>query len=1073
MRKLILLFVLVLFTAFQVLAQRTITGTVSDTEGGTVPGVTVIVKGTQIGTTTDNDGYYSIEVPSKNSVLVFSFVGMETVEVAQTDSPIINVVMEQALKEIEGVVVTALGISREKKSLGYAVQEVKGDELTKASNPNLETTISGKFAGIQVRQSSGMPGSPSQILIRGARAFSGNNSPLYVVDGMPITSESDYTSNVTGSAFSNRAMDIDPNDIESMTVLKGQSASALYGMRASNGVILITTKKGKEAAGLGRPQVSFSSSVTTDVISRLPEVQQIYAQGTEGEFVAASSFAWGPKITDLPNDPVYGGNNYPGHDGQFFDPYKNQWVTPIAYNNPLNFYDNNAISYNNGINISNATNIGTYALGFGSTNQTGIIKGTGMDRYNAKMAGDFKMSRHWNMGFSGNYSDSKINKIPSGNSSWLFTVYGAPPSFDLAGTPYHQEGTFGKYRQISFRRGSVGKNPYWVIENNKYTEATKRFFGNGYLEYKPVSWMAAKYQIGVDQYTTHNSIYTEMGEGNLPSGSQYPTPNNPEYAFVMPTGGQIVKDGVSRRTINSLATLAFNHNFTDDIKGDLLLGNEIDHTESEYYTARGSSFTTPGWDNLENTNIKNSAHYKYSRRTAGFFANMNLSYQSMLFLNLTTRTDVVSSMPRGNRTFTYPSASLSWAFTELDQLKDNYYLSFGKLRVSYAQVGQAADAFYSLPYYVTGGANSGFLSYGVEYPWQGVTGYKLVSRIYDPDLKPQNTGTFEIGTELRFFFDRIAIDYTYFNSIAEGQIFAVPIAGSTGYAEVVKNAGKMKNVGHEIMLKTRPVESPNFIWDANINFTKLDNKVIELAPGVESIFLGGYVTPNIRASAGDSYPAIYGEQFLRDEEGRILVEEDPNNENYGLPKTGDFGKIGEVSPNFFVTFLTNFNLYKYVNIHAQLDWKDGGQTYSGSNRLMDLYGVSKRTEDRETPFIYPGYKANGEPNDIQRGGPGDEIAYEQFYGTALDALSEAHIYGTSFVKLREVGISFNLPKKWISPLLMRNASIGFVARNILLWTELPNFDPEMAQGQGNMTGGLDYMSLPQTTSYGINLNITF
>jgi hypothetical protein len=240
-----------------------------------------------------------------------------------------------------------------------------------------------------------------------------------------------------------------------------------------------------------------------------------------------------------------------------------------------------------------------------------------------------------------------------------------------------------------------------------------------------------------------------------------------------------------------------------------------------------------------------------------------------------------------------------------------------------------------------------------------------------------------------------------------------------------------------------------------------------------NISLGGYVTPNIRASAGDIYPAIYGEQFVKDDQGRILVDEDPNSPGYGLPMAGEFGKIGIVSPDFIMTFRNDFRILRDINVFAQLDWKQGGQMYSGTNRLMDLYGTSARTEDRETPFIYDGYLSNGQPNNIERGGPDDPLAYQTLYSSTIDGISEAHIYGTGYLKLREVGISYNLPQKYISFLKLRSASVGFVARNILLWSELPYFDPETSQGQGNMTGGMDYMSLPQTTSYGFNLSLTF
>ncbi len=463
----------------------------------------------------------------------------------------------------------------------------------------------------------------------------------------------------------------------------------------------------------------------------------------------------------------------------------------------------------------------------------------------------------------------------------------------------------------------------------------------------------------------------------------------------------------------------------------------------------------------------------YDRRTAGFFGNLGLDYRDMLFLNATGRQDIVSSMPRDNRTFFYPSASLAFVFTELDALAGNNVLPFGKLRASYAEVGQAAQTYIADPYFVTGGASSGFLSFGIDYPFGDITGYKPSRSLYDPNLVPQNTQTFEIGADLRFFDNRIGLDYSYFNTVATDQIFGVPLAGSTGYGFLITNAGKMESNGHEIVLQTNPVRAANFNWDFSVNFTQMTNRVVELAEGVESISLGGYVTPNIRASAGDTYPAIYGEQFLRDDEGRILVNENPDHDLYGMPLVGEFGKIGDVSPDFYVSFNNTFTFFRNFSIAAQVDWKSGGQMYSGSNRLMGLYGSAKITEDRETPFIYDGYKADGTPNDIERGGPDDPLAYQDLYEWALDQMAESHIYETSFVKLRQLAFSVRIPQRFVAPAGIQRASLSFITRNVLLWTTLPNFDPETSQGQGNMQGGMDYMSLPQTTSYGLGLNVTF
>ncbi len=1052
--------------------QNRVSGTVTHAEDGvTMPGVTVMVRGTTVGTITDADGRYEIIV-APDATLVFTFVGMSRKEVPVDGRTLIDVTLEEDVFEIEGVVVTALGIPRERRALGYAVQDVSGEDLARSSNPNLATALSGRVAGLEVRQSSGMPGAPSTIMIRGARSFSGNNQPLYVVDGMPIVAEADYGQNVTGAYSANRALDIDPNDIESINVLKGQAAAALYGLRASNGVILITTRSGRGAQP-GRPVITFNSTYSQDRVARLPEVQQTWAQGTNFGFVPVNSFAWGPRIVDLPDDPTYGGNNH-GRPGLFFHPQKNEWVEPRAYDGARDFFENGG-TFNTSINVAQAGSMGNYSVGLGTTQQSGIVTNTGMERYTAKMSGNMDLSPIFNVGFSGNVSSVSMDKLPSGNDSWLFTVYGSPPSYDLIGTPFHvPSGPYNEFRQISHRIGAVGENPLWAVRNNYFTEATQRFFGNAFIEAVPAPWLNIRYQLGLDTYSTDQEVLYQMGSAGagqaLPGPGAYPTPDNRTYDYVAPTGGEINNFGVIRRNVNSLLNLTFTHDLTEDIRGILVVGNEFVHNNMRSWTMTGSGFTMPGWNNMSNTTTQTAGESKNENRTVGFFSSLALEYRSMLFFNATGRQDIVSTMPRDNRTFFYPSVSLGFVFTELDALMDNSLLPYGKVRASYAEVGQAG--VYSVPVYSLGGGTwSGFIE-GITYPLAGTSGFRPSRTLYSPDLTPQNTRTLEFGLELKFVNNRLGIDYTYSDQLTEGQIFNVPLAGSTGYGFLVMNAGKMTTETHEIMLYTTPVQTRNFQWDFNVNWTTYENIAVELAEGVESISLGGFVTPNIRAYAGESYPAIFGNQYVRDDQGRILVNEDPASPGYGLPMVGEFGQIGDVTPDFYMGFNNVFS-YRFVTLAFQLDWKHGGQMYSGVNRLMDLYGTTKATEDRENPFIWDGYKADGTPNDIERGGPDDLGVYQYLHASLRSPLDEAHVYGTSFVKLRDVSLSFSLPRTLIAPAGLQAANLTLFARNILLWTELPNFDPESSQGMGNMVGGMDYMSLPQTTAFGIGLNLTF
>lgn len=494
----------------------------------------------------------------------------------------------------------------------------------------------------------------------------------------------------------------------------------------------------------------------------------------------------------------------------------------------------------------------------------------------------------------------------------------------------------------------------------------------------------------------------------------------------------------------------------------------------------GTGFTIPGWNNMSNTTTQTADESKSRGRAIGTYANLSLDFMNMLFLNATGRYDIVSIMPRDNRSFFYPSASLGFVFTELGGLQGNNVLPFGKIRASIAQVGQAGR--FRQQTYVLGGAGSGFLDDGILFPLGGLSGFKPTTTLYDPNLRPQNTLNFEIGVDLKFLNNRIGIDYTYSDQTAVDQIFSVPMAGSTGYSSFVTNAGEMTSKAHEVMLYISPVRTNSFNWDIHVNFTRIRNEVVELAEGIESVALAGYTTPNVRAYAGYTYPTIYGETMARDEDGNILIDDDPDSYYYGYPMAGGSGKIGDVSPDFISSLINTFQ-FKWVSLTAQFDWKQGGDIYSGTNRLMALYGSAGFTEDRSTPFQYKdtenskgvvGVKASdGSVNDITRGGPDDIWAYPDFYSDIFGSIDEMVVYETSFIKLREVALTITLPKKVVAPLKLQGASLSLIGRNFLLWSTLPNVDPETSQGMGNGQAGFEYVSLPQTASYGVTLNLKF
>jgi TonB-linked SusC/RagA family outer membrane protein len=1044
-----------LFTVQAMFAQRTITGIVTNADDGSdIPGVSVRVKGTAIGTVTDLNGKYALSVPDDALTLVFSFVGMVTQEVAISGRTVINVVMQPEVLDIEGVVVTALGISRESKSLGYAVQSVDNQDIARTGNVSLLGSLQGKVAGIDIKPSSGMPGASSQFQIRGARSFTGNNAPLYVVDGMPIASNPIYSTgnSVTGADISNRAIDINPADIESIEVLKGQAAAALYGIRASNGVIIITTKSGKNLQ-VGRPVVTIGHNSSFDVVSRTPDYQTIYSQGTNGNYAYNASTSWGTKIIDLPKDPTFGGDNN-GKPGMYrvfqleqagLDP----WVYPAVYNN-WDDYFRTGYTMTNTINVSQATSGGNFSLGFSNTDQTGIALNTGMTRYNVRANAERKLNSYFDVGFSANYSDINIDKLSGANDGSLAGVLSAPSSYNLKEIPYHWPGE--PTRQIYYRGGSFD-NAYWVEHNNTFNEKTGRFFGNAFVSFKTDIAnnmnLKLRYQLGADNYTTH--LQDIFGYGSR---------NNSQ--------GEIDNYGTTSTIFNSLFTASFDWLINEDFDFNFLVGNELNHSNSKGYSDNGQNFIFPGWNHINNASVVSADEFQWANRTVGVFGSLSLSWKSMIYLNATGRNDVVSTMPRGNRTFFYPSASLSFVASELEPLKNLGWLSFAKLRTSYAEVGQAGNYYEN--YFVTPTYSGGFwLGEPIKYPIGGVRAYIPSYSLYDPNLKPQNTSSYEFGFDLKFLNNRLGIDYTYSKQNITDQIFPVPLAGSTGSGQLIMNGGAVTTDVHEIILYTAPVRTSDFQWDLNFNFTKITNMVDKLASGVESIFLGGFVTPQVRAGIGNTFPVIYGTSFVRDDNGNIVVIDNPGAWDHGFPMPGEPAVIGEVSPDFILGGTTAFS-YKSVSLSAVFEWKQGGHMYSGSNGLLDLYGMSKVTEDRESTFIFKGVKDDGTPNDIVRGGPTDPLAIQKLYSDRLGDIDEFYVHENSFVKLREIALKYKLPKNIYKT---ATAGISVFARNILIWSALRNLDPETSQGNTNMGGAFERFSLPQTTSYGFSLDITF
>jgi len=1049
--KLHYLTVLLCFVMFTAKAQeRTVTGTVTSSEDNeSVPGVNVVLKGSTIGTITDIDGKYSIDVPNNEAMLEFSYIGLSTQEILVGSQSIIDVMMTPNLTELNEIVIVAMGLEKEKRSLNYATQNVESKAITQSQQPSLANSLQGKIAGLSVRQSSGMPGSSTLMTIRGSSVLSGNNQPLMVVDGMPIESGSIFTDNVTENRVSStdassRSLDINPSDIETIEVLKGPAASALYGLRAGNGVIIITTKSGKKDKG--KAVINFNTAYTADIVTKTPSLQSTYGQGNGGVTNLGTSMSWGPKISEI---------------GEYVNNIGETTVGQV-YDNVTPFFETGG-TYNADVSVSGSGEMGNYSVSAGYTDQKGFIPTTGMTRFTGKIRGDFVANKDLTIGGAMLYSQVNVDKIPSGSnlSNPLFTTYFAPRTYDLWGTPYHIEGD--PYTQIHYR--STMDNPRWSLANNDFNEVNDRLIGNLNLNYKPLDWFSVSYQVGVDYFTNNQKEVYELGAGET-GGRTTP-----------PSGGQLTDFSFSNRQINSTLNLVFNKTIAEDFNFNLVLGSEFYDIDARRMRIRGSGFDIGGFHNISNTQSQISEEEILRRRVIGYYGSFTASYRSFLYLTATGRNDKVSNLARGNRSFFYPSVGGSFVFTEL--MEKSKVISFGKIRAGWATVGQAYDEeeYPTQNIYLQGASGvGGFLNDGIQFPFGGQNAFSQDDILRSSDLKPLNKVSYEFGFDLRFFNDRIGIDYTYFNDDVDEQIFEVPIAASSGYQSELRNAGKLRTFGHEVAMTLTPVVVSDFRWDIGINFTKFTNEVVELAPGVANIYLGGFTTPSIRALQGSTYPSIFGVGYLRDDVGNIVVLDDPGNTYHGMPLQDPVAKkVGDVQPDFEMGFNNTF-IYKGISLTALIDWRQGGEMYSGNNRLGRLYGALSITEDRETPAVLEGVKGyvDGDGNLVVTGE--NDIAIlrgEKYWNDVLGGIDEAHVHETTFVRFRELSIGYSLPAKLLENTFMDGVSISLIGRNLFLWTEYPNFDPETSTTGAVNGQGIEYVAHPQIASFGGRLNITF
>lgn len=810
--KLIMLLICGFAISFAKAQTSTIRGKVSDDSGIGIPGISIKVKGTSIGTATDVKGNFSLQhtVPA---TLVVTGIGYLTKEVVFNNQPNFTVVLQNDMQDLNEVVVTALGIKREKRILTYSSQEVKGDQLTQSKEPNLVNAISGKVSGVQITSSSGTPGSSSRIVVRGANSFYGNNEALMIIDGIPV--DNSERGNLNSGPGTNRIADLDPNIIDNINVLKGGAATALYGSDGAKGVIIITTKAGVKNR---RPSVNISSGFSFEN-PLLPELQNKYSLGTNGKYydgvTQKTSTSWGALMDTL-----------------------------MINGQPAKVYDQSDLffktgrTYSNTISVDGGSNVGSYFLSYANLKQDGTVRSTSFNRNTLFAKYNVQLIKDLNMTFSLNYANTKNNRQPEGYAleSPVWTIFSAPISYDLQPS-LNEDGT---QRLFRFSRN----NPYWVVDNIKNRSVVNRFIPTFTADYKPLSWLTITERFGADVYVEQDKY--------IESRQSVSNPN-----------GRLVDNNVNFRQYNNDFMVNASKTF-GDFTADLLLGNNIISTYTQNMYANGLGITVPGLDNMSAASNVTYREDSYLSRKIGFYAQANVDYKKFLVLSLTGRYDGNSVLAKQSNFYPYGSAATSFIFSNFFSSGLSDVMNFGKLRLSYSTVGNASIGAYSL---LTPFENQTVRN--ISFPYNGQSGFLIGGVLNDPNLKNERINEVELGLETGFFKNRVNLEVTYFSKkTVDGIIPNVAIAPSTGYNSTSVNSAEMRNRGVEVLLNVRPVKTDNFSWDFTLNYSRIRNKVLAIYGDLKQI---GNGFTNIIID--QPYGVIYGTRYDRNAEGKLLIDD--------------------------------------------------------------------------------------------------------------------------------------------------------------------------------------------------------
>ncbi|MGO4818645.1 SusC/RagA family TonB-linked outer membrane protein [Flavobacterium sp. W22_SRS_FP1] len=1042
----ILVLLVVLMAQLTFAQERAVTGVVSDNAGIPIPGVSVLIKGTNFGTQTDFDGKYSIRA-TPTQILIFSYIGMKNQETVAISANM-NIKLMGDSVQLESVVVTAFGIKRNPKQLGYSVSSIETEELTESSEPDLIRSLSGKVAGVNVNVSSGVAGAASQITIRGITSFTGNTQPLIIVDGIAFdNSQVTTSSQITGGGgYESALSSLDPNDIASVNVLKSTASAALYGSRAVNGVIVITTKSGSPSSKSGQKlSVNVGHATYFETISNLPDYQNTYGAGANFQYSNANG-SWGPRFDSLETIPTWA-------PILAAFPEIGPTVPYVAKpNNVKDLFDTGVILENT-VGLKYAGKDGSFNVTISDLGQEGYIPYNSFDRTSISMGGNFKLSNKLTLGANMSYSSTKQvgaffgeNQFGGASSSFARTLFLAR-NWDL-NLPYVNPTTGAS---VVPNTGQFD-HPLWSWEHDQILTNTNRTVAGINLNYTFNDNITASYRAGINRYTLDRKEIRDL--------------NSRSNAGI----GALTTDSFSNEDIESTLLVNFDYKLSEDFGLNAIIGNNILQNNNSRRANLGETFKVPNIFNLSNVlTITNLDDSQAQKRTIGAFADVTLSYKDFLFLNATGRNDWSSTLPKNNNSYFYPSVSASFILT--DALKMNSdVLTFAKIRGGYAKVGRDAPAEFINQTFILGQA------------YNSLPVIENDLSLANPNIEPEFTDEIEVGADLEFFRRRIVLDFSLYKKTTTNLITPITVPSSSGYREFNTNLGALENKGIEIGLTLVPIQINDFKWSVFTNFTKNVNRVTKLTEGLDRFAIN--VNQVAHVIPGQAFGVFYGSKFARDDAGNLLI----NEASGGVVIDPTPGIIGDPNADFKMSSINTFT-YKGFSLRTQFDWKQGGDISSSSIQTFLGRGVTKDTEDRERTFIIPGSYGNNQGEAIldQSGNQipnTTQISMNELYFSpagsstfGINAVDEASIYDGTVFRLREASLTYDLPKKFLEKTPFGQISFSVIGSN--LWYFAPNvpkytnFDPETTSYGSTALQGIETSSAPTARRYGFKLNLTF